>query len=574
MNSENKVIYIPAYVEQGVAKLQEAKGILEEISSEIESGVSTINGSGYNRGIPYIEKGDTAANTLEQMKSTIATITSEIEKYSSGKAPELESAVIIADPETASQYGLTKDQIDMSLTEYLFQTNGGVSPKWDSGYLIASKGFIKYTAADGRLQKETWCDLNPNNLVRLMKESHGIELDYWIREDGVYMYGDYVMVAADIPHMDGTQQAAEYRKGDLVETSLGTGIVVDLCGMAGKVRRGELKGGADGDVEVWYDIYTAWHEPGYSSIGYNDDGTGTATYGTAKMLDKAENPYDTSQLPRKGTPLSGKGLFQSSGGKKEESTTESPKTETPTTEVPKTETPKTETPTTETPTTITTTPPTERPTTITTPPTESSTIPRTNPPTVQQTQPVTTPNNGSTGGGGYTSPSTSAPVTTPATSVPVTTPATQPLTTAPITQPPTTPIYQEPVTQPIIDEFTDSVGTTINGITGTTEPTVPITQPVTQPVTEVQTMPTTEIPTVIIGQEQDIYKDYEYQDNTTTKPSIPATETNKFNPIPIIAGVGVAAAAGVGVKMYADSKKKEEGNEYTYKEDEEELEEI
>ena len=568
MNSENKVIYIPAYVEQGVAKLQEAKTILEEISAEIESGVSTINGSGYNRGIPYIEKGDTAANTLEQMKSTIATITSEIEKYSSGKAPELESAIIIADPDTASQYGLTKEQIDMSLTEYLFQTNGGISPKWASGYLIASKGFIKYTAADGRLQKETWCDLNPNNLVKLMKESHGIELDYWIREDGVYMYGDYVMVAADIPHMDGTQQAAEYRKGDLVETSLGTGIVVDLCGMAGKVRRGELKGGADGDVEVWYDIYTAWHEPGYSSIGYNDDGSGNATYGQAKMLDKAENPYDTSKLPRKGTPLGTQGLFQSNGGKKEENT------EAPTTETPKTDVPIT-----------------NPPTSITQPPTSTPPTPITTSPPVQQTQPVTIPNGGSNGGstggnnggstggnngGGYTPPATSAPTT----SAPVTTPATQPPTTqppttAPITQPTTTPIYEEPITnpptQPIVDEFTDSVGTTINGITGTTEPT----EPITQPVTEVPTMPTTEIPTVIIGQEQNPYEDYEYQDNTTTKPTITTTDTTKkFNPIPIIAGVGVVAAAGVGVKMYADSKKKEEGNEYTYTEDDEEIEEI
>ena len=56
----NKVIYIPEYVEQGVAKLQQAKSILSQIAAAINSGVSTVNASGYNRGIPHIEKGDKA----------------------------------------------------------------------------------------------------------------------------------------------------------------------------------------------------------------------------------------------------------------------------------------------------------------------------------------------------------------------------------------------------------------------------------------------------------------------------------------------------------------------------------
>ena len=81
------------------------------------------------------------------------------------------------------------------------------------------------------------------------------------------------------------------------------------------------------------------------------------------------------------------------------------------------------------------------------------------------------------------------------------------------------------------------------------------------------------MPTVIVNQNQNIYDDYEYKDTTITKPIVQESAKDKFNPIPIIAGVGVAAAAGVGVKMYADSKKKEEGNKYTSSNDEE-LEEI
>ena len=99
----------------------------------------------------------------------------------------------------------------------------------------------------------------------------GIDGEYWIRDDGVCMFDDYVMVATDVPHMDGTQMEAEYRYGDLVETSLGTGMVVDYCEMAERTRRGWLEG-TDDDVEVWYDIYTAWHDGGeYQKKAYRPE---------------------------------------------------------------------------------------------------------------------------------------------------------------------------------------------------------------------------------------------------------------------------------------------------------------
>ncbi len=297
----NQAIYIPEYVEQGVAKLQQAKTALVQLEASINSGISTINASGYNRGIPHIEKGSDVSNALTTLESTIDTITSAIERYSNGEALDLESTIIIADPNTIEKYGLKKEDIDYNLSEYIFnsetiQTSSSASTikgKWDSNYLTAAAGSNIYTGADGRLTKETWCDLNPNNLAKLMREQHGIELDFWIREDGVYMYGDYVMVAADIPHMDGTEQAAEYRKGDLVETSLGTGMVVDLCGMAEMTRKGQT------DVDVWYDIYTAWHDGGkYQHVGYcKEDNCSDSRHGQTTMVRKAENPTTvTTQL--------------------------------------------------------------------------------------------------------------------------------------------------------------------------------------------------------------------------------------------------------------------------------------
>ena len=280
--NKSQIVYIPAYVEQGIIKLDDVLDILNDITRKINRGISIINSSGYNRGIPHIEKGDVVANAIAQMENTINLITSELEKYNRGKVILGDDAIIIANPRTAWRYRLNKDKIDYTIDEYL--NLYGVKPKWDANHLTAAAGGIKYLGKDGRITKETWCDLNPNNLARLMRKQ-GIDLDYWIREDGVYMYGDYVMVAADIPHMDGTQQAAEYRKGDLVETSLGTGMVVDLCGMAEMVRKGELKGTAEGDVEVWYDIYTAWHDNGqYEHVGYCKDESCISTHNIPRTM--------------------------------------------------------------------------------------------------------------------------------------------------------------------------------------------------------------------------------------------------------------------------------------------------
>lgn len=65
-------------------------------------------------------------------------------------------------------------------------------------------------------RKETWYNLDMSQVIS-NAQSMGIQGEYWIREDGVKMYGDYVIVAAQ---MD---------KGTIIETSLGTGIVIDWC---------------------------------------------------------------------------------------------------------------------------------------------------------------------------------------------------------------------------------------------------------------------------------------------------------------------------------------------------------
>lgn len=70
--------------------------------------------------------------------------------------------------------------------------------------------------------KETYYNLNMNGVVD-RAQSSGIPGDYWVRDDGVKMYGDYVIVAADFN---------TYPMGSTVSTSLGEGIVLDTGSFA------------------------------------------------------------------------------------------------------------------------------------------------------------------------------------------------------------------------------------------------------------------------------------------------------------------------------------------------------
>ena len=65
--------------------------------------------------------------------------------------------------------------------------------------------------------KETYYNLPMGGVVKIMR-SMGNKDPYWVREDGVKMLGDYVMVAAHLPTRP---------RGSLIMTSLGMGIVCD-----------------------------------------------------------------------------------------------------------------------------------------------------------------------------------------------------------------------------------------------------------------------------------------------------------------------------------------------------------
>lgn len=86
--------------------------------------------------------------------------------------------------------------------------------------LTASKGVF-----NGPSGKETYYNLDMTGVINIMRSLGFSEADYpyWIRDDGVKMLGDFVMVAANLD---------KYPKGSIVESSLGTAIVCDTGGFA------------------------------------------------------------------------------------------------------------------------------------------------------------------------------------------------------------------------------------------------------------------------------------------------------------------------------------------------------
>lgn len=89
--------------------------------------------------------------------------------------------------------------------------------RWKGPVLSKSRGTI--TGPSG---KETYYNLNMSGVVNIMHRM-GVEGEYWVRDDGVKMLGDYVMVAANLNIRP---------RGSLVETSLGTAMVCDTGGFA------------------------------------------------------------------------------------------------------------------------------------------------------------------------------------------------------------------------------------------------------------------------------------------------------------------------------------------------------
>lgn len=91
------------------------------------------------------------------------------------------------------------------------------NPSWN-GSVLSKRSGVNY----GPSGKETYYNLNMNGVVNIMRGMGNYD-EYWVRNDGCKMLGNYIMVAANL---------SVHPRGSLVETSLGTGIVCDTGSFA------------------------------------------------------------------------------------------------------------------------------------------------------------------------------------------------------------------------------------------------------------------------------------------------------------------------------------------------------
>lgn len=118
------------------------------------------------------------------------------------------------------------------------KSNNTKSNESSSDYSYSGSGHLTKKAGVyyGPSGKETYYNLPMGGVIKYMKQE-GYDYEYWVRDDGCKMYGDYIMIAADLSIRP---------KGTLVETSLGTGIVCDTGTFV-----------YSGD-STWIDIAVAW----------------------------------------------------------------------------------------------------------------------------------------------------------------------------------------------------------------------------------------------------------------------------------------------------------------------------
>lgn len=144
----------------------------------------------------------TATDVTEEVTTEEVTEEPEVEK-------EEKEDILIAAPTPATEATIEAPVVPAPQPE---QPNYDPQP----GDHLTKSGGVYY----GPSGKETYYNLNMNGVVS-NAQNMGIEGEYWVREDGCKMYGDYIICAADLN---------VHPRGSLVESSLGTCIVLDTGG--------------------------------------------------------------------------------------------------------------------------------------------------------------------------------------------------------------------------------------------------------------------------------------------------------------------------------------------------------
>lgn len=138
--------------------------------------------------------------------------------YVSGQYVDLTDPADAGDADEAGQNANeTNAEAEDAETDEAISEADTYATDWDGPVLTKRAGTVQ-----GPSGKETYYNLDMSGVIRIMR-NQGYDGEYWVREDGVKMLGDYIMCAANLD---------VHPRGSLVESSLGTCIVCDTGGFA------------------------------------------------------------------------------------------------------------------------------------------------------------------------------------------------------------------------------------------------------------------------------------------------------------------------------------------------------
>ena len=182
-----------------------------------EKSYKALDSEATNKYNDYEHTIDTLKTKIDENNTSIINLTKQVEAL---KQDNNELRLQVEDYKKKEEEAKVKEEeVVVTETETVTPDPGYTETSYvaSSGCLTSLGGVNNYNG-----QLETWYNL-PMEGVIAQAQNFGIYGEYWIREDGVKMYGDYVILACnrDVHPM-----------GSIVETSLGTGISLDTGAFA------------------------------------------------------------------------------------------------------------------------------------------------------------------------------------------------------------------------------------------------------------------------------------------------------------------------------------------------------
>lgn len=199
-----------------LAKQKEIEALIQSTTEEIEQYSAAIE----------VEKDRKMQALLQQLQQQAAVAAMLVTTAPEGQAVPAEvywtetvtGDAVLADAgswEEIPEILEEADDTDVSAGGY----SAGFVPdnSWGGSVLTATAGVNQ-----GPTGRETYYNMEMAGVVDIMRGMGNTD-DYWVRDDGVKMLGDYVMVAANLD---------KYPRGSVVDSSLGEAIVCDTGGFA------------------------------------------------------------------------------------------------------------------------------------------------------------------------------------------------------------------------------------------------------------------------------------------------------------------------------------------------------